>query len=161
MNASAEWCVGIQPVRAVICVTRYGKLLGRTGNLSTNLIGESKHVAETAAHFEVYPRSSTPKGESQELIHIVSTFCSEGLWVKIRRGTRVRLHRNSTLIISYGQFDRRNLSLLIFSNYPIGFTPNRPPHAKATKTIISRGKGASFTKASRVSMPEKSHSLSA
>ncbi|SFU56117.1 hypothetical protein SAMN05216350_102596 [Polaromonas sp. YR568] len=36
------------------------------------------------------------KGEHQELIHIVSTFCSQRVWVKIRWKTRVRLQRNST-----------------------------------------------------------------
>ena len=39
---------------------------------------------------------STQKGENQELIHIVSTFCSQRVWVKIRWKTRVRLQRNST-----------------------------------------------------------------
>ena len=31
---------------------------------------------------------STQKGENQELIHIVSTFCSQRVWVKIRWKTR-------------------------------------------------------------------------
>jgi len=39
---------------------------------------------------------SAEKGENQELIHIVSTFCSQRVWVKIRWKTRVRLQRNST-----------------------------------------------------------------
>ncbi len=39
---------------------------------------------------------SAQKGEKQELIHIVSTFCSKRVWVKIRWKTRVRLQRNST-----------------------------------------------------------------
>jgi hypothetical protein len=39
---------------------------------------------------------STQKGENQELIHTVSTFCSQRVWVKIRWKTRVRLQRNST-----------------------------------------------------------------
>ena len=40
----------------------------------------------------------SPKGENQELIHIVSTFCSQRVWVNIRWKTRVRLQRNSTPI---------------------------------------------------------------
>jgi predicted transcriptional regulator len=40
---------------------------------------------------------SAQKGENQELIHIVSTFCSQRVWVKIRWKTRVRLQRKSTL----------------------------------------------------------------
>ena len=43
---------------------------------------------------------STQKGENQELIHIVSTFCSQRVWVKIRWKTRVRLQRNSTTLAS-------------------------------------------------------------
>ena len=39
---------------------------------------------------------SAQKGENQELIHIVSTFCSQRVWVNIRWKTRVRLQRNST-----------------------------------------------------------------
>lgn len=39
---------------------------------------------------------SAQKGENQELIHTVSTFCSQRVWVKIRWKTRVRLQRNST-----------------------------------------------------------------
>ena len=39
---------------------------------------------------------SAQKGENQELIHIVSTFCSQRVWVKIRWKTRVRLQCNST-----------------------------------------------------------------
>ena len=39
---------------------------------------------------------STQKGETQELIHIVSTYCSQRVWVKIRWKTRVRLQCNST-----------------------------------------------------------------
>ena len=41
-------------------------------------------------------KDSTQKGENQELIHIVSSFCSQRVWVKIRWKTRVRLQRNST-----------------------------------------------------------------
>ena len=33
---------------------------------------------------------------NQELIHIVSSFCSQRVWVNIRWKTRVRLQRNST-----------------------------------------------------------------
>ena len=40
---------------------------------------------------------SAQKGENQELIHIVSTFCSQRVWVNIRWKTRVRLQCNSTL----------------------------------------------------------------
>ena len=40
---------------------------------------------------------SAQKGENQELIHIVSTFCSQRVWVNIRWKTRVRLQRNSTV----------------------------------------------------------------
>ena len=43
---------------------------------------------------------SAQKGENQELIHIVSTFCSQRVRVKIRWKTRVRLQRNSTPIQS-------------------------------------------------------------
>gem|GEM_PF-1186424 len=39
---------------------------------------------------------STQKGENQELIHTVSSFCSQRVWVNIRWKTRVRLQRNST-----------------------------------------------------------------
>jgi predicted transcriptional regulator len=39
---------------------------------------------------------SAQKGETQELIHIVSTFCSQRVWVNIRWKTRVRFQRNST-----------------------------------------------------------------
>jgi AcrR family transcriptional regulator len=40
---------------------------------------------------------SASKGENQELIHIVSTFCSQRVWVNVRWKTRVRLQRNSTI----------------------------------------------------------------
>ncbi|WP_411882117.1 plasmid partitioning protein RepB C-terminal domain-containing protein, partial [Polaromonas sp. YR568] len=43
-------------------------------------------------------KDSAQKGENQELIHIVSTFCSQRVWVNIRWKTRVRLQRNSTLM---------------------------------------------------------------
>jgi predicted transcriptional regulator len=39
---------------------------------------------------------SAQKGENQELIHTVSTFCSQRVWVNIRWKTRVRLQCNST-----------------------------------------------------------------
>ncbi|WP_411882134.1 hypothetical protein, partial [Polaromonas sp. YR568] len=47
---------------------------------------------------------SAQKGENQELIHIVSTFCSQRVWVNIRWKTRVRLQRNSTLEIPAAQW---------------------------------------------------------
>ena len=64
-----------------------GHLAGNRGN----------KIAETAAYFEADPHNSTQKGENQELTHIVSTLCSQRVWVKIRWKTRVRLQRNSTI----------------------------------------------------------------
>ncbi len=71
---------------------------------------------------------SAQKGENQELIHIVSTFCSQRVWVKIRWKTRVRLQRKSTLNIKlHGERFTRNsmrpdcglpmMKRLIFGNY--------------------------------------------
>ena len=44
-----------------------------------------------------YCKDSTKEGEDQELIHIVSTLCSQRVWVKIRWKYWVRLQCNSTL----------------------------------------------------------------
>ena len=50
---------------------------------------------------------SAQKGENQELIHIVSSFCSQRVWVNIRWKTRVRLQRNSTNWVGKGSTAER------------------------------------------------------
>lgn len=65
--------------------------------LATSLVIEATKSRKQRRTLRQIHTDSAQKGENQELIHIVSTFCSQRVWVKIRWKTRVRLQWNSTL----------------------------------------------------------------
>jgi len=64
--------------------------------LATWLVIEATKSRKQRRTLRQIHTDSAQKGENQELIHIVSTFCSQRVWVNIRWKTRVRLQRNST-----------------------------------------------------------------
>ena len=64
--------------------------------LATWLVIEATKSRKQRRTLRQIHTDSAQKGEDQELIHTVSTFCSQRVWVKIRWKTRVRLQRNST-----------------------------------------------------------------
>jgi transcriptional regulator with XRE-family HTH domain len=64
--------------------------------LATWLVIEATKSRKQRRTLRQIHTDSTQKGENQELIHIVSTFCSQRVWVNIRWKTRVKLQRNST-----------------------------------------------------------------
>jgi len=65
--------------------------------LATWLVIEATKSRKQRRTLRQIHTDSAQKGENQELIHIVSTFCSQRVWVNIRWKTRVRLQRNSTI----------------------------------------------------------------
>ena len=69
------------------------KLATRLGIEAT----KSRKQRRTLRQIHTLCKDSAQKGENQELIHIVSSFCSQRVWVNIRWKTRVRLQCNSKL----------------------------------------------------------------
>ena len=64
--------------------------------LATWLVIEATKSRKQRRTLRQIHTDSAQKGENQELIHIVSSFCSQRVWVNIRWKTRVRLQWNST-----------------------------------------------------------------